>query len=169
MSKSAPIKSLLRQHFNAIKVNHEAAETIAALRNGVMGTFITVPEFGSTHIFTGACLDAAVTQYEKRQGWAKDSSERAAFQERMASYHRALTDLVALKDQWRRDSGLEQLENLQWAAIYREHKAWREIITRLRARRDVKAIASYLGRKGASIPIRQLQEALRILGTGGRK
>jgi hypothetical protein len=167
VNKSIPIQTILRQHSAAIRTNQEVGDAIDCARQGVMGTFVYVPEFGNSPISGGYMLDAAAAHYEKQQGWTKDCPERAAFRARVERYRQPLADLLALKEEWRIASGLEALETRQWDAIGAESKAWKEILGRLKARKDSQAIARYLGKNGAVIAPNKLQDALRVIGKVG--
>lgn len=169
MSKAIPIQAILRRHAAAIRANHELGDAINRARQGVMGTFVYVPEFGGSPISGGYMLDAAAAHYEKQQGWTKDCPERATFRTRVERYRQPLADLLTLKEEWRKASGMEALETRQWNAIDAECRAWKEILGRLKVRKDGHAIAKYLGKNGAVIPPSKLQDALRLIGKAGVK
>jgi hypothetical protein len=164
MSKNIPIATIIRQHSRALRAMHQASEAIEALRRNVLATFVTVPEFGATHIFSDADLAAAAQRHEKERNWPKDSPELTAFRERIAAYRKTLAELLALKQQWREHSGLEGWEQARWDAIFQGRKASKELLRRLRADRDTAAIVRHLGRFGAQIAPDQLQATLRIIG-----
>ncbi len=83
--------------------------------------------------------------------------------------HEASEAIAALRAGRSQTRGLDDLEQLQWAAIHREYRAWKEILDRLRAGRDTYAIAGYLGRTGARIAPNHLVEAFRAIGGRGPK
>src|SRR5690349_13610477 len=64
VSKATPIQTILRQHSNAISDNHALTDQINSLRDGVMGTFVYVPEFGHSCISGNYALDAAAASFE---------------------------------------------------------------------------------------------------------
>jgi len=164
MSKNIPIATIIRQHSRAIRIKEEASAEIEVRKRNVLATFVTVPEFGATHIFSDAVLAAAAQRHEKEQKWSKDSPDLTAFRDRMAAYRKALTFLLELKAQWRERSGLYGWEEVRWDAVFLERKTCKEMLRRLRAGRDTAAIVRYLGRFGAQIAPEQLQATLRILG-----
>jgi hypothetical protein len=153
----------------ANKAVEKASTGIHAIQTGILATFVTVPEFGSNHVFTIAQLDTLASGHEEQHQWAKESPELAAFRDRMSAYRKSLTELLALKEQWHKENGLRDLQAEQWVAINLGARAWKDIVSRLKAGRDVAAIARYLGRPGNQIPPYDLQEAFSAIASGRRK
>ena len=167
--KAIPIQTVLRQHSKAIHVSRELENACNRLKEGVMGTFVYIPELGNSPISCAYMLDAAAAHYEKQQAWAKDSPDRAAFRDLIERYRQPLADLLALKQEWRRASGLESLQSQQLTAMQTEAKAWREILARLRACKDTGAIAGYLAKNSAVIDPYEMKVAMRLIGKAGVK
>ena len=167
--KTIPIKTILRQHMKAVRANYDIGDAINCARDGVMGTFIYVPELGNNPNFCAYSLETAAAHYEKQQGWEKDSPARAAFRDRIERYRQPLADLLALREEWQRESGLEALQTEQLTVMLAESKAWKEILGRLKAGKDTRAIAAYLGKNGSIIAPDKLRDVLRLIGKAGVK
>jgi hypothetical protein len=165
--KTTTTQAIVRRHAAAYAALGKAETAFNSVT--VPATFVMVPEFGAAHIFDLGQLEYQAEKYEAAHGLKAGTEACTGFRERITNYRKALSCLLLLKEEWRKQSGLNALEAAREAAYQAEKAAWSLLIDRLKSGRDVAPITRYLATDGNVLETWKLRKALKAVAPQARR
>jgi hypothetical protein len=166
-SRTPTAKTLIAHFRTAELVLDTARERTRYIKQGLIATYITVPEFGGNQHFTAENLDYSAGVYAKENGLK--GKPFAAFLQRIDDYKEALSQLRKLREDWNITSGYQAASDAEARAYTMRDAAWNALLAGLRDPKAAPAIVRFLARDSQTIEPWRYREALkRVAGKGAR-
>jgi hypothetical protein len=172
VSPPVTTKALIGAYRSAVTACADAEEQAAALTKGVIGTFVSMPEFPASHHAGPESLDYGAAQLMKAAGHIPGSAQANRLLVRVSAYKAILSQLRALRDEWEEMSGLDAARAAENSAYERKEHVWKALVGRLKTspkeRPEILRFLAVGPDHGGVLEPWRLRAAFKALSQGGR-